>query len=108
MLRASHETPRKFQFDFQPTGAGDRRRQRNWTRVRSHVTKFQRQVVALSRTGSDLQSLKKKSTARQSWPNLETQRPPHVQLSWPVISICSSTRAIAILEPFLKITAEAW
>jgi L-xylulose reductase len=102
--------PRNFKFDFQKkrvlvTGAG----KGIGREIACMLHDFNAQVVALSRTESDLDSLKAEincETILADLGNPETDRRAAEQAG--EIDFLVNNAAIGILEPFLKTTVEAW
>jgi L-xylulose reductase len=102
--------PRNFQFDFQRkrvlvTGAG----KGIGREIARMLHSFNAHVVALSRTESDLQSLEEEINCQAIVAELgdpEAARRAAEQAG--DIDLLVNNAAIAILEPFLKVTVEAW
>jgi|GEM_PF-6985121 len=102
--------PKNFQFGFQQkwvliTGGGkgtDRQ-------ITAMLYGFNARVVALSRTKSDLQNLKEEINCETIIAELsEPDAIRQVTEQTGEIDSLVNNAAIAILEPFLKITVEAW
>ena len=102
--------PRNFQFDFQQkralvTGAG----KGIGREIACMLHSFNAQVVALSRTERDLQTLKEEINCETIFAELgdpDAARRSAVQAG--DIDFLVNNAAIAILEPFLETTVEAW
>jgi L-xylulose reductase len=102
--------PKNFQFDFQQqrvlvTGAG----KGIGREIAIMLHRFNAQIVALSRTDSDLKSLKEEINCETIIAELadpEMARRAAEQAG--EIDFLINNAAIAILEPFLKTTIEAW
>jgi L-xylulose reductase len=102
--------PENFRFDFSQkrvlvTGAG----KGIGREIASMLHRFNARVVALSRTEKDLQTLKKEigcETIVAELADAESARRAAEQAG--EIDLLVNNAAIAILEPFLKTTAEAW
>jgi L-xylulose reductase len=102
--------PPNFQFDFQQkrvlvTGAG----KGIGREIARMLHRFNAQVVALSRTASDLQSLQKEINCEviaAELGNPEADRRAAEQAG--DIDFLVNNAAVALLEPFLQITVEAW
>ena len=102
--------PRNFQFDFQQkralvTGAG----KGIGREIAGMLHSFNAQVVALSRTERDLQSLKEEINCETIV--AELGNPDAAQRAAEQagdIDFLVNNAAIAILEPFLKTTVKAW
>jgi NAD(P)-dependent dehydrogenase (short-subunit alcohol dehydrogenase family) len=102
--------PKNFQFDFQQkrglvTGAG----KGIGREIAAMLHGFNAQVVALSRTQSDLQSLKEEINCETIIAELgEPDAARQAAEQAGEIDFLVNNAAIAILEPFLKTTVEAW
>src|SRR5580692_6255018 len=102
--------PESFQFDFQQkrvlvTGAG----KGIGREIATMLHRFNAQVVALSRTEADLQSLQEEIDGETIVAELgdpDSARRAAEQAG--EIDLLVNNAAIAILEPFLKTTVEAW
>jgi NAD(P)-dependent dehydrogenase (short-subunit alcohol dehydrogenase family) len=102
--------PENLQFDFKQkrvlvTGAG----KGIGREIASMLHRFNARVVALSRTEKDLQSLKEEigcETIIAELGDADSARRAAVQAG--EIDLLVNNAAIAILEPFLKTTVEAW
>jgi L-xylulose reductase len=102
--------PEDFQFDFKQkrvlvTGAG----KGIGREIAAMLHRFNAQVVALSRTEKDLQSLQEKigcETIVAELGDPEAARQAAEEAG--KIDLLVNNAAIAILEPFLKTTVEAW
>jgi len=102
--------PEDFQFDFKQkralvTGAG----KGIGREIASMLYRFNAQIVALSRTETDLQRLKEEIGCETIVADLgdpDSARQAAEQAG--KIDLLVNNAAIAILEPFLKTTVEAW
>jgi NAD(P)-dependent dehydrogenase (short-subunit alcohol dehydrogenase family) len=110
ILDPEHETPRNFHFDFNQkrvlvTGAGKGIGRETATMLH----RFNAQVVALSRTEADLQSLQNEigcETIIAELGDAGSARRAAEQAG--EIDLLANNAAIAILELFLKTSADAW
>jgi L-xylulose reductase len=102
--------PESFQFDFNQkrvlvTGAG----KGIGREIASMLHRFNARVVALSRTEKDLQTLKEEIDCETIIAELGDAVSAHRAAEQAgEIDLLVNNAAIAILEPFLKTTAEAW
>jgi L-xylulose reductase len=102
--------PENFQFDFKQkrvlvTGAG----KGIGREIASMLHRFNARVVALSRTEKDLQSLKTEigcETIIAELGDADSARRAAIEAG--EIDLLVNNAAIAILEPFLKTSVEAW
>jgi L-xylulose reductase len=109
-LGRTMELPEDFQFDFKKkrvlvTGAG----KGIGREIATMLHRFNAQVVALSRTEKDLNSLKEEigcETIIAELADPDAARRAAEQAG--PVDLLVNNAAIAILEPFLKITVEAW
>jgi L-xylulose reductase len=102
--------PKNFQFDFQQkralvTGAG----KGIGREIACMLHNFNAQVVALSRTEGDLQSLKEEINCQTICAELsDPDAAQRAAVQAGDIDFLVNNAAIAILEPFLETTIEAW
>src|ERR1700756_3361257 len=104
------KAPEDFQFDFKQqrvlvTGAG----KGIGREIATMLHRSNAQVVALSRTESDLQALKEEIGCKTITAELGYADPARRAAEQAgQIDLLVNNAAIAILEPFLKTTVEAW
>src|ERR1700749_693957 len=102
--------PETFQFDFKQqrvliTGAG----KGIGREISTMLHRFNAQVVALSRTEQDLQSLQEEIGCETIIAELGNPEEARQAAEWAgEIDFLVNNAAISILEPFLKTTAETW
>ncbi|MEA3145466.1 MAG: L-xylulose reductase [Verrucomicrobiota bacterium] len=102
--------PRDFQFDFKQkrvlvTGAG----KGIGREIAVMLSRFNAQVVALSRTDQDLQNLREEIKCETIVADLgDPHAARHAAEQAGKIDLLVNNAAISILEPFLKTTVEAW